>query len=51
MAVVTGVLDEASSVWDVPRRLAKPWRAKARRGEIYQGRYVDDPRSSTRISF
>jgi predicted amidohydrolase len=50
-AVVTGVLDEASSVWDVPLRLAKPWRAKARRGEIYQGRYVDDPRSSTRTSF
>lgn len=42
--IVTTV-DPEDTHWDVPLRRAKPWRASAREGGIYEARRVDDPRS------
>jgi predicted amidohydrolase len=49
--VVVGLLDESCPRWEVALHRAKPWRAKARAGEIYRQRYVSDPRSEARFGF
>lgn len=46
--VVVCDLDTDDPTFDVALRLARPWRAQARRGEIYDARRVDDPRSRDR---
>ncbi|MFI6518779.1 carbon-nitrogen hydrolase family protein [Spirillospora sp. NPDC050679] len=50
-AVVTAVLDPADPALDTALDKARPWRARAREGEIYRARRVVDPRSSDRMSF
>ncbi|HEV3167137.1 MAG TPA: carbon-nitrogen hydrolase family protein, partial [Isosphaeraceae bacterium] len=37
--------------WRIALQCAKPWRAKARDGEIYRQRYVQDPRSEEKSAF
>jgi predicted amidohydrolase len=49
--VVVDLLDESCPRWEVALHRAKPWRAKARAGEIYRQRYVSDPRSEARSGF
>ena len=44
-------LDLARPEWKIALHHAKPWRAKAREGEIYRQRYVQDPRSDEKASF
>lgn len=44
-------LDRHDPAYDVALNKARPWRAKARLGEIYRQRMVDDPRSRDRTSF
>lgn len=44
-------LDMDCPAWKIALQYAKPWRAKAREGEIYRQRYVQDPRSEDRASF
>ncbi|MEF2074491.1 carbon-nitrogen hydrolase family protein [Consotaella aegiceratis] len=41
-------LDRDNPAYDVPLNKARPWRAKARAGDIYRERSVDDPRSARR---
>lgn len=36
--------------FDIALRLARPWRAEARRGEIYRSRQIDDARSRDRTA-
>ncbi|MES0022407.1 MULTISPECIES: carbon-nitrogen hydrolase family protein [unclassified Mesorhizobium] len=42
------VLDRDDPDYDVPLQKARPWRAKARLGEIYREKMVDDTRSRNR---
>ena len=48
---VIATLDRHDPAYDVALNKARPWRAKARLGEIYRERMVDDPRSRERTSF
>lgn len=45
------LLDIEDPAWKVPLHYAKPWRAKARKGDIYRARYVDDSRSREKRKF
>lgn len=36
--------------WEIPLRRARPWRAAARAGGIYESRRIDDPRSRDRTA-
>jgi predicted amidohydrolase len=49
--MVVGELDRDAPAFDVALRLARPWRALARAGEIYEERRVSDPRSEVRTEF
>jgi predicted amidohydrolase len=49
--VVVDLLDESCPRWEVALHRAKPWRAKARDGEIYRKRFVSDPRSEAISGF
>jgi predicted amidohydrolase len=49
--LAVGVLDRADARYDIALNKARPWRAAARRGGIYEARRVDDPRSRDRCSF
>jgi hypothetical protein len=49
--IVVDLLDEQCPRWEIALHRAKPWRAKARDGSIYRGRYVQDPRSDVKSSF
>jgi predicted amidohydrolase len=49
--VVLDVLDERCPRWDVALHRARPWRARARGGSIYQERHVQDPRSERKTEF
>lgn len=49
--LVIADLDRNAPELDVARRRARPWRAKARAGELYEAARVDDPRSGRRIRF
>lgn len=44
-------LDVDSPEWKHALQYARPWRAKARDGEIYRQRYVEDPRSDEKSEF
>lgn len=44
-------LDAEDPRWHEALHLAKPWRNKAREGEIYRARFVDDPRSKDKHNF
>ena len=41
-------IDREAPEWEIPLRRARPWRATAREGAIYEARRVDDPRSSVK---
>ena len=45
------VLDEDAPEWNVALHCARPWRAKAREGDIYRRLHVFDPRSTDRTRF
>ena len=45
------LLDTQDPMWKEPLHYAKPWRAKARAGNIYQRRYVDDVCSHEKQKF
>jgi predicted amidohydrolase len=49
--ITVNVLDEQAPEWNVALHRARPWRAKAREGEIYRRLRVDDPRSTDRSHF
>ncbi len=38
-------LNRDSEEWEIPIKHARPWRKKARNGDIYKSKLVDDPRS------
>jgi predicted amidohydrolase len=44
-------LDANAPKWEIPLHRARPWREKARDGEIYRQRYVQDTRSDERSEF
>lgn len=46
-----GRLDAEAPEWTVALQHARPWRAKARAGEMYRQEYVTDPRSEEKGSF
>lgn len=45
------VLDRRAPVYDIPLRKARPWRSKARAGEIYREKMVVDERSQNRSGY
>ena len=49
--LVVGELDRDAPAFDIALRLARPWRALARVGDIYEERRVTDPRSEARTAF
>lgn len=49
--LVVGTLDRADPALRVALDLAKPWRATARAGDIYERRRVTDERSRVRTEF
>jgi predicted amidohydrolase len=49
--LAVGVLDRLDARYDIALNKARPWRAAANQGEIYEARRVDDPRSRDRVSF
>ena len=49
--LAAAVLDPQDPRWEVPLRLARPWRAAARRGDIYREKRVIDPRSAQKTRF
>ena len=50
-AYALAVLDRADPNYDIALNKARPWRARARMGEIYRERMVDDARSRDRSEF
>jgi len=40
-----------SYIWEISSKYAKPWRKKARKGEIYQAKNIVDERSNERTKF
>jgi predicted amidohydrolase len=49
--LVVAVLDRTDPTYDIPLQKGRPWRAKARQGDIYREKLVDDPRSHTRDEY
>jgi hypothetical protein len=49
--LVLNELDADCVEWRIALLHAKPWRAKARKGEIYPDRYVKGPEVTTRLHF
>ena len=49
--LVTAVLDRDDPDYDIPLQRARPWRLKARQGDIYREKMVDDPRSANRSAY
>ena len=44
--IIVNTLDPTDPAWKIPLQYARPWRRRARSGEIYQNQYrEDDPRS------
>jgi predicted amidohydrolase len=44
-------LDRNDPAYEIPLQKARPWRAKARQGDIYREKLVDDPRSHNRDEY
>ncbi|HXV31445.1 MAG TPA: carbon-nitrogen hydrolase family protein [Sinorhizobium sp.] len=49
--VATTVLDRNDPTYQIPLQKARPWRSKARQGDIYREKMADDPRSLNRGSY
>ncbi|QFY61890.1 carbon-nitrogen hydrolase family protein [Rhizobium grahamii] len=49
--LVTAVLDREDPLYDIPLQKARPWRRKAREGEIYREKTVDNPRTKDRSAY
>ena len=49
--LVLAELDRNDPAYDIPLQKARPWRAKARQGDIYRDQLFDDPRSHTRDEY
>lgn len=47
-ALVTALLDRDDPAYDIPLNKARPWRRRARQGDIYREKMVEDPRSHDR---
>jgi len=45
------LLDRRDPSYDIPLQKARPWRAKARQGQIYRDKMVEDFRSQTRNKY
>lgn len=45
------VLDRDDPAYEIPLQKARPWRSKARQGDIYREKMADDPRSRNRASY
>ena len=50
-SLATAVLDRDDPLYDIPLQKARPWRLKARKGDIYREKMVDDPRSENRSGY
>lgn len=48
---VVSDLDREAPEWEIPLKRARPWRAKARQGDIYRTKLVIDPRSEEKREF
>jgi predicted amidohydrolase len=46
--VTLHMLNRDEPRWDIPLNKARPWRKKARAGNIYHAKHITDPRSRTR---
>jgi predicted amidohydrolase len=49
--VIVNELDVDRLEWNIALKHAKPWRARAREGQIYRNRYAVDPRSEEKSTF
>ena len=49
--LATAVLNRDDPAYDIPLQKARPWRLKARQGDIYRERMADDPRSEDRSGY
>lgn len=48
--LVVADLDRTDPSYNFPLQKGRPWRTKARQGDIYRDQLTDDPRSHTRDS-
>ncbi|ANL72572.1 nitrilase/cyanide hydratase protein [Rhizobium phaseoli] len=48
---IIATLDRNDAAYDIPLQKARPWRAKARQGDIYREKLVDDRRSGDRTEY
>lgn len=46
--LVIATVERSDPAYDIPLQKARPWRAKARQGEIYREKMTDQPRSANR---
>ncbi|MCA1492935.1 carbon-nitrogen hydrolase family protein [Ensifer sp. NBAIM29] len=46
--LATAVLNRDDPAYEIPLHKARPWRSKARQGDIYREKMADDPRSRNR---
>lgn len=49
--IVVSDLDGEAVEWEIPLKRARPWRTKARQGDIYRSKFVSDPRSEEKKEF
>jgi predicted amidohydrolase len=49
--LVVAALDRNDAAYDIALQKARPWRAKARQGDIYREKRIDDPRSHNRDDY
>ncbi|TCN31825.1 putative amidohydrolase [Sinorhizobium americanum] len=50
-SLAVAMLDRADPAYEIPLQRARPWHAKARQGDIYREKMVDDPRSVDRSGY
>lgn len=50
-SLAIAVLDRDDPDYDIPLQRARPWRLRARQGDIYREKMVDDPRSENRSGY
>ncbi|WP_426228200.1 carbon-nitrogen hydrolase family protein [Pararhizobium sp. DWP3-4] len=49
--LVVADLDRTDPTYDIPLQKGRPWRVRARQGDIYRDQMIDDPRSHTRDGY
>ena len=49
--LVTVEIDRNDPAYDIPLQKARPWRMRARQGDIYREKMADDPRSEDRSAY